>query len=194
MADAGFRDDWFSLINGKVEVQAAMLNSAAHIIANEYSLLLHPLLSTGSSSSSAISHTESSTTTHCDEHKKMLIAELANKRKLTVPTFISKFLFQPIVPLRVGALRLIRALAIPTSGWGLLMLFQDPALKEFVLTPGTEMDRDCRAAKFDAISAIHHNPQLQLFGTDLVAKFGRLVAHGPHYKPSQQDEPMIVDR
>jgi hypothetical protein len=185
MSDAGLRDTWLSLINSKVDVQAAVMNSVAQIVENEYFI---------SSPVSGSSVGESSSNGLYDDLKKAIVAELASKRRLTVPGLITKFVFQPVDSLRVGALRLVKALGTLPTGWGLLLLFQDPSLKEFLVTAGTEVTRDCKEAKYEAIAIIAQNPQVSHFGGDLEAKLKKLVAHGPYYVPQKVEDPMTIDR
>ena len=164
---------WLSLIDSKVEIQAVLISSVAHVLSHKFCM------------------TDAASKASESELKKQLYNEM-NAIKPALTSFIVSGSRRPFPEIKQACYSLQAALA--GTPWGLSALFGLQDFRVNIVDLSQEQTRDGKLWKFAVIEAAAGNESLSLFSEEVVVELTRAVERGPFYVSPQLLGPVAVDR
>lgn len=193
---------WFTLLHsGKPELASAGLFALAHVIARPDNLYV-----AAAQDSEHKSHREGVIPDDraVTEMKKRLALAIGSTRSMTTIKYLLQVAKQPVSPLRIAAMEVMKAL-IQQQSWGLgsvlcpglgtsgspvttSSLAQSEFL-QYLLDRTTEYDKEGKDAKFQLIVGVRDNTAVfPLLSEDTQIAINRAISQGAYYMPPRLEE------
>lgn len=184
LQDALLLDAWLSLLNRKVELQAATLHSIAKVLDVRVSEAA-PTDTAGTPTSSIPEM----------ELKRALVSAVARVKNSSPLKYLLKLAKEPVTPLKHAAYDVLRALVAQPEGWGLelLMTYEPGQTWDFLRNTTSETDKEGKVWKFSVLEAICSCPQRVVLGSEMLKQLEDRLKQGPFYVEARMAEMLTME-
>jgi hypothetical protein len=181
------------LVSAKTDIKGIVLHGLATILEfGEGPGSFHRSSSSGMKSLSL--NTEDTNNEEIQDLKLKLFRRIGTIKQTSSLEYLFGTLENPFTEIKFGGIRILAALCMQKSGWGLNAIFNssfNESLHAF-LEKHTEHEKAGKEWKFSIIDAIHNNPQFGTLTEGVRNYIDRKFRQGPYYRPAEQSDVLVV--
>jgi hypothetical protein len=174
LSDIELVDSWLSLLNSKVEIQAAILHSLSIIFESDNII-----------PSESIDNIDQILLSIRDK-KINLFKNIGNTKRMSTIDYLIKMCKQPIQELRAGSYHLMSSIIQQNDKWGVNMFRTSSDFIIFIKDRNTEFSKHGKEWKFSVIKSLWDN--IKYLDSEILPIIEKMIKEGAYFVPSSMGE------